>query len=340
MTMTDKERKQLNRFVKRTLLACLPLLAIVVTYIAIDPFNVIWSFNPMDKVAEKSEPFNRSRLAVEAYLNHRDSVDYNAFLFGSSRTIYYSVDEWKRHLPDDAVCFHFDAAWETLEGMLDKMDLIKEKGDRIKYAILEFHADQFADTAHAEIPYRQDFRLRHSENVFAYHFRHFMSALNTDFLKVYIPYLFTGKMEDTEENKVFESPMRGYDPVKNEIDYRNFDDEIDTDSTAYFNRYSRHYQKAAVDSVVPRMSDERIALLREMRRRLNADSTDYRVILGPSFYRHVNNSTDVALLRRIFGVKRVYDFQHLGVESQSNFYDNIHYRYFIADSIMTMVYGK
>ncbi|MBO7382798.1 MAG: hypothetical protein J6U03_05445 [Muribaculaceae bacterium] len=46
------------------------------------------------------------------------------------------------------------------------------------------------------------------------------------------------------------------------------------------------------------------------------------------------------MLRRIFGVKRVYDFQHLGVESQSNFYDNIHYRYFIADSIMTMVYGK
>lgn len=335
-----KERKQLNRFVTRTALACAPLFALIAVYFILDPFNVIGQFNPMDKMGEKSAPFSRSHQSVEAYVANRDSVGYNAFIFGSSRAIYYPVATWRRYLPGDARCVHMDAAWETLEGMLDKLELIQNRGDRIKYAILEFHPDQFADSAHIEVPYRQDYRLRHSYSLPEYHYRYFMSMLNTDFLKAYLPFLFAGRINEGYDNVVFESKMQGYDPISNEYDYRNFDREIDTDSLDYFTRHAKFYQSAIADSVVPNISADRFAVLKLIQQRLRADNTDYHIVLGPTFYRRVNNPADIRRLRELFGAERVHDFQHLGVESQANFYDSIHYRYFIADSIMSMIYDK
>ena len=336
--MEKKEKKQLNRFVKRTILACVPLFVLIALYFLLDPFNVIGPFNPMDKMGEKSASFSRSHQSVEAYLNNRDSVGFNAFIFGSSRAIYYPVATLQRLLPADARAMHMDAAWETLEGMLDKIELIQSRGDRIKYAILEFHADQFADSAHIEVPYRQDYRLRHAYSLPEYHYRYFMSMLNTDFLKAYLPYLFTGRINEGYDNVVFESKMQGYDPITNEYDYRNFDSEIDTDSTDYFARRAKFYQPSMTDSVVAPLTPDRWALLSLIQSRLAADSADYHVILGPTFYRHMTPPADIQRLRDIFGADRVHDFQHLGVESQANFYDSIHYRYFIADSIMSKIY--
>lgn len=335
-----KEKRELNRFVGRALLACWPLLLLVAAYWIIDPFNVIGPFDPTSTMRDKTEPYNRCHQAVEAYANHRDSVPFNAFLLGSSRTIYYSIDSWKNYLPADAECFHFDAAWETLDGMLDKIEYVQNHGDRIKYAILEFHADQFNDVEHDEVVYRQDYRLSHADNFFAYHYKHFMSALNMKFIKVYAAYMITGKMVDNKEVRVFESPMLSYDPVRNEIDYRNFDHELDADSMAYFRKYAELYQKAEADSVVPPMSARAVDTLRRIKQRLDADSTDYQVILGPTYYRRVNCASDIRLLREIFGSDRVHVFQHYAIDRQSNFYDNIHYRYAVADSLMSLVYGE
>lgn len=85
---------------------------------------------------------NKDHVGTSTYLALKDQEHYNAFLFGSSRTLAFRLKDWKAHLPADAVPFAFDAHKESLFGIRGKVRLIDASGGQLDHAILVICPDQ------------------------------------------------------------------------------------------------------------------------------------------------------------------------------------------------------
>ena len=113
----------MKRFVLLSLLALLPVMAVVALYLIRDPFHVVKPYrgkiyNPGDTV---SLTINWGHVTVESFKYFNPSEHFDSFIFGSSLSGYYRIKDWQTHLPADARPFHFNASRETLYGILNKL---------------------------------------------------------------------------------------------------------------------------------------------------------------------------------------------------------------------------
>ena len=113
-----------------------PVVIIVCYYIIADPFALIWHYDvffPEDGGSKTGRDYDY--VSVCTFDNYNDSLLYNSFLFGNSKSRYYKVENWKKHLDSTAVCYHMDASNETLEGVWLKVKYVSQKA-QIKNCLL------------------------------------------------------------------------------------------------------------------------------------------------------------------------------------------------------------
>lgn len=333
-----------NRPLKFVLELFIPVIIVVLYFVISDPFAIVWHYDVFfpEKGGSKTGR-DHDYVSVCTFDNYNDSLHYNSFIFGNSKSRYYLVEDWKKHLDSSAVCYHMDASNETLEGVWLKLSYVSQRAP-INNCLLILDPLILSETkvnksSYLFYPAPQTTPER---DRFDFLVTGFMSFVNPKFFFFYTDWLIFGKdREYAKEHGIFENPGRQYDYRWNENTWPEKEAAIangtyfDEDRIAYLNknRKGAKYSKRCI-------FDEQNLLLMKIHSVLERKNTNYKVIISPAFNQSQLHPDDYTVLCSIFGQDNVFDFSGKNwiSDDYQNFYDEGHYRFFVADSIMNIVY--
>jgi hypothetical protein len=329
----------------RALLFFLPIMAIVVIYCRLDPFRVMKVYANYKPAGQAlSVPLNQNRVAAGTFLYHADSVHYDSFIFGSSRSMFYEIADWQQHVGLDARCFHFDASAESVEGILHKIQFLAKKRVEFKNVLLIMDADIFRpNNLLSDHLYMEDPLVVGYGRWLPFHSSHFMAFMDRKFMRAYLDYRITGvpKKYMTDLNVLDDKPVE-YDSLTNEIRYVYFE-ELAAKGEYYTGTRLRKFDGLR-DGVTrysqPVITEPKREVLEEIATLLRASNADVRVIISP-LYNQVNFAkADLEVLRSLFGEQAVFDFSGVNelTANYTGYYERSHYRPHIAKAVMDSVY--
>ena len=92
----------MKRFVLRTLLALTPVWVIIGSYVFLDPYKILFSYDYESLPASFNYPFvPRQYHNIEKFIQQREKVQYNAFMLGTSQVLGFNVNGWGARTDED-----------------------------------------------------------------------------------------------------------------------------------------------------------------------------------------------------------------------------------------------
>lgn len=339
------DSKSISRFLLRTAIASIPLILLAAAYIILDPFKVVKTWYPYfdDTPWENRLGWNKNWVSVTAYEQGLEANRYDSFIFGSSISIAYRIEDWKKHLPDDAVPFHFDASDETVYGILKKIQYLDNRNDTIRHALIIFEPRTFRTRHRDDFLHYMPPQISGWYNYFPFHYSYFKDFLKLDFLKSYIPFLITGNPANYSEEDIFARQAFTYDKNTNEEQMDMMEAIIASNPDSFYTREDMtritgmepHYCE-------PLINDSIASCLKEIAVILNRHHCNYHIIFGPNRLKEIMPPADYAILNRTFSPERVYRYTSLDTVADDRrfYYDNGHYRVAVCDEILDSVYNR
>ncbi len=332
----------MKAFVKYCLLFSTPILLLLGAYIYFDPFKVIWHYDCY-YVEGDGAPVNRNFVSTMNYLNKKDIYHYDSFIFGNSRSMYFMVDDWKKHLPPQSSCYHFSESSGSINGLYYKLKLIDERGGQLNNALLIIDYGVLRKLQQNGIAFIMPPVLTGYRNVVRFHGEHFMRWLNVRFLAYWAEYQLTGIYKDYMTDFIYKGTnYKYYNPITNEEPLCHQDSLIEA---------GKYYTKAVVagfkadhkQTTAQQMIDDdaKLQRLRAMRQIFDKHHTDYRFIISPLYNQVKLNPADYQILCDIFGKEHIYDFSGANkwTTDYHNYYEWSHYRPVVAAELMDSVYS-
>lgn len=329
------------------MLMCTPLIAMWVVYVVLDPFKVVRhhdEFYPDEVVGGVS--LNPGYVSCSVYDRQAETYGYDSFVFGNSRSIYYSLSEWTGHLDSCRCAMHFDAAAESLLGIVLKMEWIDSRGGELRNVLLVVDADLLARSTanvHSHLLMLAP-QLDTPVGRMRFQMQNFRTFINPKFLRAYIDFKMSGTLKPyMVGEKLLNDDMFTYDPVHNEMDFGIMERCIDE---------GKYYNEARVsvfdgvqhpDSVSPPViGDEHKALLARLKAVVDRHHTDVQCIVSPLYNQIRLNPQDIKTLSETFGSERVHDFSgpNQWNADYHNYYEASHYRPHVANEVMRRVYAS
>jgi hypothetical protein len=88
--------------------------------------------------------------------------------------------------------------------------------------------------------------------------------------------------------------------------------------------------------------DEQEILLKNIQSIFKKNKTDYKIIINPLYDQLKINPKDLKYIRDLFGAENVFDFSGINsiTNDYHNYYETSHYRPFVCDSILNVIYRK
>jgi len=303
----------MKRFVLLSLLALLPALLVVALYVIKDPFHVIKPYcgkiyNPGDSL---SLTINWGHVSVESYEYFDPQRHFDSFIFGSSLSGYYLIKDWAPHLPDGARPFHFNASRETLHGILNKLNWLTHRGVKIKHALIIIEDEMLMrQPLDNDVLFVQHPQTTREVSWWKFH-QLFFNAYRQPDLLAYL--LFPGPMTQrvldegyatTDVSNRIESINEGY--------YAWADSVIDVNPGAFYTpEHIARYSLPLKEMPCPVKINNQVAeLLKEIHSVLDAQGTDYQIIIPPHYGYEAMDSRDLYAMEQIFGAARVHDYSH------------------------------
>ena len=319
-------------------LLLIPGLLLTALYLHFDPFKVVkkyttYSYTPVSP--------NRDYISTEIFLENRQKFKYDSFIFGSSRAISFSPGSWIKHLEKGAVPFVFDASGESLFGIYTKLKFLEKEGTDINNVLILFCRGAFLNYKN----YDHHLIIKHpkvsGESLAKFHFVFFKAYFNLRFLLGYYSFLII------EKYNLFTKGIIQYNGVS--IDYNTNQIKLDTlenqlikDPTKYYGTRSNIFykRKGEVLEPVPEINQNSLIMLIEIRGILERNNSNFKIILTPIYDQIKFSVKDKEILLSIFG-DHLYDFtgKNFITENDTNWYETDHFRPFIADSIMNIIYS-
>jgi hypothetical protein len=227
-------RKEVTSFFLKTFILSLPALSLFCAYLIFDPFKVLRSY---DSYYVSGVPnwvtLNREYVSTETFLKCNPSNHYDSFIFGNSRSIFYEVNDWQRHIQSTR-CFHFDASGESLYGIYAKFRFLDQSGINISNAliILDYETLSCTNNRKGHL-FRTPPRLS-GESRLTYQFLFFRTFLDASFFTPYLHFMLTRHFHEYMRNdSILDDRPMYYELQSNEI--RNSNDAfLATNPTAYY----------------------------------------------------------------------------------------------------------
>jgi hypothetical protein len=327
-------------FLKTLLIFFIPFIVFILIYLVTDPFKIFYEY---DNYYAKDDfvSLNRSVINTKTYLKNRKDIQYNAFIFGSSRTIAVSTKDWIKFLPDDAKPFHYDGNAEVLYGINHKIKFIDIKSDSIKYAIIFIDQMLLGDMANNVDHLYIEHPLVSSESWLGYHLVFIKAFLNPKFFFGYYYFKYTGKYKKFMGSKILNLKYPNiWDPITSDL-FLGLETEIKNDSIGYFSkRLNMINLKKIVKPKDLQPNDQEIELLVEIKEIFDKHKTDYKIVSNPFISQFPLCVEQKELLKKIFGKENVFDFSGKNRFSLQihNFYDASHFRPKVAREILKEIY--
>jgi hypothetical protein len=305
-----KSKSHIFRFILLVLLAAMPVFIVVGVYAYLDPFRVIHNHGQY-YLPDLSVRFatNRSYISTDNFNRNYSRYHYDSFIFGSSKSLYYRAADWQRHLPEGASIYHFDASNETLEGILLKMRYINSKGLRIKNALLVIDEDLLNSHPIYSITYAPDPHLTSECDAFRFHQLFFDAFRNSEFFTSYIG-AFTGNYQKLIEKGFVTTDVPHLNIKTNEEFYPHQDSLIAYAPSQYYtaSRIASFSQNRLIYVHPVTITDTALQTLKDIKSILDANRTNFIIIIPPIYHSEPLNFFDMQSLSSIFGSDKVFDF--------------------------------
>ncbi len=330
-------------FLRKVLLfLILPAIAFTILltgYIIYDPFKVVKSYDDYSH----SFNVNRGYISTEIFLRNYKTQKYDSFIFGSSRIFGFHASSWKNHLDKNASVYSFDAYGEKISGMYHKLKFLDEKGVDIKNVLLCIDTDytfrnrkNTPEYLYIEHPASSDVSW------IEFHEVAFDTYLSPAFLYDMYKTKLTGDKDTSGDQSFLQSGGIIYDTITNEPRRSDLDYKIEQDSIGYYSQVAFYEVTKTGEPPYPIIDEPSKKYLKGIKEIFDKHHTDYRIILNPLYSQAIFHSADMKTLRNTFGSDRIYNFtgENDITINKYNYYEESHFRPFIGDSIMNIVYRK
>lgn len=286
----------------------------------------------------------REMICTKTYQHYRDSMHFNSFILGSSRSNAFKLANWSQYLDKDAIPFHFDGNGEGIYGISSKVNYIHELGDNINNALIILDRTILSGTkikkGHLYIPHPSVSK----ESYYEYYLVFLKAMIDPKFNVAYADYFIFKKNRDYMKGLI--NGFKYQDSTNNvncDLWY-GFDKHIKNDSLGYYNElidqgvfYNRPKEE---NSWVSEITDLEITQLNVIKDIFDRHNTNYKIVISPVYDQVPLEQEQVDLLNKIFGVENVYNFsgKNKFTEPISNYYEDNHYRPHVANEIMEIIY--
>lgn len=327
--------KQLSTFL---IIALIPLLLVTIGYFANDPFSVL---KPRKNFYNLSVVSNRDYVSTEMFIKNYPIYHYNSFIFGSSRTLGYRPMSWIKYLQSDAVPFVFDASGESVYGIYMKLKYLQRNNIPIKNALIILDRDLSFDNnknhkGHLFIKHP----LTSQESNFDFQLEFYKAYLNPKFLFNFYNYKFSGQYKPFMKGFI-ESRNVLFDTVTNQIVLADEDKAILENPKKYYEDRKSSLLKSGSERTddMRRIHKKENELLLGIKTVLEAEHTEFKVIISPLYEQIKLHRSDDSILTAIFG-KKFYNFsgKNSFTDNKTNYYEANHFTPKAGETILKTIY--
>lgn len=332
----------MKRFLFNILAFGLPLWILGVIYFITDVFKVIHHYDSYYNDSYYIE-INRSFGSTMTYVNQNPKYDYDSFIFGNSRSIFYEVDTWKKYLPKESHCMHFDESGGSISGIRDKIMFIDNSGGRINNVLMVIDHGLLSNLEIKDRWYCiSPPILKHYTNFLNFHLQHFMAFLNIRFLVAIVGYNLTGEFLPYMEGYVCKNrPL--FIGMYNELRHSFAEKEIANGTYYDLDRIKvfENMQKPGTYSN-EKIGEKGLQLLKDIKKVFDKQHTSYKIVISPLYDQVKLNRTTYEILCQIFGKDKIYDFsgENKWSKDYHNYYEASHYRPHVAAEVMEIIYSN
>ena len=317
------------------------MVLLILSYIYYDPFRVLYKYSNYYKNCFCS--LNRDFVSTEVYLNNKDKLKYDCFIFGSSKSLAFLCTDWKKYIPKGSP-FHYDASNETLTGLRDKINFINEENGKIDHAIIVIDMYLLGGIGYLSGPLYEPHPLVSKTSWFNFHTSYFKSFLSDFYLVKFLDYYYTKNYSPYMKGIVETRPI-DYNAITNDFYLKVYDEELEKNPEGYIKKHIEAY--TARDTVNMTFSplvinEKQISLLSDIYKVLSKQHTKYKIVIPPPYNQEYLNKKDLEKLDSIFGKENVYDFSGKNEYSRNieNYYESFHFRPKVARDIMRRIYSN
>ena len=332
----------MRRFFKYLLLFSAPIVILALIYIWVDPFKVIYHYDPF-YTGKEYVGINRAYGSTMTYLNQREKYHYNSFIFGNSRSLFYQTDEWMKYLPEESSCFHFDASSGYIKGIRDKVKFIDKQGDTIKNALIVVDNQILSSKGYDGFLYISPPIIDDDKTEVGFQIANFQAFLNPQFIVAMTDYSFFHEIRPYMKNLIVNKSNIDYLPIPNEERSRLSEEKIS--KGIFYDEIKMKVFKDAQfpDSIYPdSIKPDYIGYLRDIKDIFNRHKTNYRIVISPIYDQIKINPVAFQQLCDIFNNNMVFDFSGVNkwTKDYHNYYEESHYRPHVAAEILNIIYSE
>lgn len=267
-------------------------------------------------------------------------VEYNSFIFGSSRSCSVYACYLQKKIPDSRF-FHY-ANWnETIGGIYRKLFILDSLGYNIDNVIIYIDSD---------CSFRDDGKCRPADhflltgvgrvNSVKNHFFSFFSNFDVDKFNILVGITVEGNVFPNWESDLLtndpnhicsDSVINHYGEIRKG---ENFLNKIDSLKKSGF--LEKRPEKQTFHE--PQISDLEVGFLSGIKEIMKKENTNYYVIITPLYDQIKFNSSDIKILRDCFG-DRLYDFSGKNeiTENIQNYPDKAHFQNYVSKNILDSI---
>lgn len=336
----------MKSFIKLLLQFCIPFIVLVLIYIVLDPFKVVWHYDSFfDPEKQGRVGLNKDYVSTATFDTYHEQQQYNSFIFGNSRSVFYEVAQWQQHLPPGSKPYHFDASGEALYSLAKKVEYADAKGLELQNVLLILDYETLLqDTPKTGHLFEISPQLVNYRNITDFHFSAMRAFLSSKFLVAYTDFKITGEVKPymTKRLLIEDSPYT-YDPLTNEIRHGEYERMIENGTYYTPERLSVFYEREPGQRYSPpAIGDSQKKILSEIAAVFKRNNTIVKIVINPLYNQEKLNTSDLEYLKQKFGSGNVFDYSGINhiTSDYRNYYEASHYRPHIANAIMKEIYGK
>jgi hypothetical protein len=332
--------KQIAKYILRIIIFTIPVLLLIFSFVFFDPFFMFHHERPWAKV-EKSR--NDDFRTVDTYLKYNDSLQYNAFLFGNSRTLAFLSTDWKKFIGKEKSVYKFGSPGESLLGIRKKLELIDKNNGKIDNALLILDTKILENVNNTKPPSEGPVYLKgpltSNNSLLDYYFKGFYFYLYNGFFAKYLICL--NSEEETEKtpdlslvNKFM--TMEEYKNLKYSNEFLRWDSEQKFGFFEIQDYTSKETDYQTENIFVDDKDKEHLQVIKTI---LDKHNTDYYIIFGPE-YECFESLNSLQIFETIFEKELVKDFRSDTnfCNKENLFYEPNHYRPLVGLEIMKLIY--
>lgn len=330
----------MKRFFKYWLLFLSPFFVFLLFYFYLDPFKVIWSYD--NYYVKGDGGINRDFVSTNMYIKGKDRYHYNSFIIGNSRSLFYKIEDWKKHIAPNSIGYHFSESGGSVKGILRKLQFIDKQNEKIRNAIITVDYDLLSQTDREGRLFLPAPQLTNFSNYFSFHTEHLKAWFDLRFLYYWIYYHLFNEYSPKMAKYIEQGTnYHYYNPITNEELFVTEDSLIKTGK--YFSsktmRLFKNIQKP--DSIYPiAINEERKDILIQAKHILDKHQTYYKIVINPLYNEICINPQDYNTLCKIFGKDNVFNFSGINKWTQDyhHYYEPSHYTANVSSEIMDSIY--